>query len=149
MTQNSAPSQDLKCTVCTHPWPRLRARCALGRPCRGAPGAVSQASPSRIVAFLSAVSQLAPVVSQAVSRVVSRAVWPLARSRCCTSCRRPPRPCRAHGRSYLGRARPCRAPLLGLPGLRACSACCVLAQLAVCLLSLLCACSACYVPQYS
>ena len=36
--------------MCTHPWPRLRARCALGRPCRGAPGAVLWPSLGRIAA---------------------------------------------------------------------------------------------------
>ena len=49
---NSVLSQNwLKCTLCTHPWPRLRARWALGRPCRGAPSAVSWPSPGRITAY--------------------------------------------------------------------------------------------------
>ena len=52
--------------------------CALSRPCCGAPGVVLQASPDRNLAFLLAVSQRAPAVSQAVSRT---------RAHCYASCR--------------------------------------------------------------
>ena len=45
----------------------------------------------------------------------------LARLRArCALCCRPPRPCRVQGRPYRGRARPCCAPFLARPGLRAC-----------------------------
>ena len=72
---------------------------------------------------------------------------PLAKPRArCRTPLRASRLCRACGWPYCGRARPCRAPILACPGLRACSACCVPAQPAVCLLSQLCACSACCVP---
>ena len=37
--------------MCTHPWPRLHARCALGRPCRGLPLVVSQPVLGRVVAM--------------------------------------------------------------------------------------------------
>ena len=47
--------------------------------------------------------------------------------------------------AVLGRALPCRAPFLARPGLRACSTCCVPTQAAVCLLRLLCACLGCCV----
>ena len=50
---------------------RLRPGRARWAPCRGAPGAVSQASPDRIVAFLSAMSQACPAVSSLARRVVA------------------------------------------------------------------------------
>ena len=235
VTQNSVLSQNwVKCTVCTHPWPRLCACCTLGWPCRGALGAVSWPSPGRIVACVGpcrcaharwrivsqryvatqgrvaspfrsrykiCIATLAPtaLALRAVLSALPRVSLPppppppppppaayrgalhdtksapsatiqfffyyrnrgatqltiqtLYRSILilpgCTSYRRPPQSCSAHSLPYRGRARPCRAPLLAFPGLRACSVCCVPAQPVTCLLNLLCACSACCVLAQS
>ena len=133
MTQNSALSQDwIKCIVCTHPWPKLCARY------RGAAPLGHDTSLYR--------NKL--LVARRVLRRIARLPG-----------------------SVAALARPCRAPLLVRPGLGcllslmcACSACCMpvvchnTVEPAMCLLSLLhatiqlslpCACSAYYVPQYS
>ena len=78
---NNVPNNDSEqCIELRLGWVRrvhtLNPSWAPGRPCRGAPGAVSHASPGRIVAFLSAVSSAVP-----------RAVSPRSCSRYCASCR--------------------------------------------------------------
>ena len=202
VTQNSVLSQNwVKCTVCTHPWPRLRAGLAMSWPCHRLVVARTRALTHRVaelchdtrpchrplpVTIQNLYHDPSPYRARTAHRVTCAAThftapntvswriatpyrspgalyrdpgavqltiqtlyrsiltWPgCAR---CASCRKPPRPCCEHSQPYRGCARPCCAPLLARPGLRACSACCVPARLTVCLLGLLCACSACCVP---
>ena len=98
VTQNSALSQDwVKCPVCTHPRPRLRTRCALGRPYRGAPGAVSWLYRSARPAVWRAVPRT-PCRHAPMRRVAARphVVSQRARERCCAPCHSEPESAAAH-----------------------------------------------------
>ena len=96
VTQNSALSQDwVKCTVCTHPWPRLHARWALGRQCHGAPDGVSWPPLDHIVGLWQHASAVSQAVLCAMSRPGPHRVVVTARP-----CRKPARSCHGPARPY-------------------------------------------------
>ena len=134
VTQNSALSQDwVKCTVCTQPWPRLR------------PGPIVSWRTRRYVAGLPRPYRGLPLgyVTARTGRVASHVTCYAAR---CVAAR----PAARRVIGLLGRVVSTASSIVALPGRvsppswRAQA--CVPAQPAVCLLSLLCACSACCVP---
>ena len=156
MTENSALKHNwVKCTRCTPKGPRLLARFAQ------AACSLRRVMAFRVRYYRPSIGRVAGPLDRIVARTLYRDATPLrimthptvSRPRgrpahdtnfvsqhphlarlCahCPSCRRPPRPCCTHDRPYGGHARPCCAPLLARPGLRACSAFCVPAHPTVC-----------------